>query len=329
VTELLNKLRLVRGAVSSKDFVPALTHFRISNGKLIGANGHVKIETQVEELSMLDIVVPADKFLRAFDMMGDPKITVSEGSITLSKGRTRAKLPLLTEYPTSIEAPDHGTGVTYETSSLLSTLKLLRPFVSDDASRHWAMSIHFIAGRAFATNNIVLAAIGYGDPHFSLDIPSFAVDEIIRINKEVNTVTVYERAAVFTFVDSDVVLTSQLFNETWPDVAKMLDEQDWQSCKAVEGLDVAEQIAKIVPFSDGVQSGTVSFLNGTVKTADGDMQAEIELEAEWATNPSRWNFKPLERVLAASTHIELNTYPAPCPFKNEETGVMGIVVGVK
>ena len=36
---MLKELKFVQGAVSSKDFIPALTHFRIENGTVRSFNG--------------------------------------------------------------------------------------------------------------------------------------------------------------------------------------------------------------------------------------------------------------------------------------------------
>ncbi len=44
---MLSALKFVKGAVSTKDYVPALTHFQIKGGRVTGYNGKLSLSSPI------------------------------------------------------------------------------------------------------------------------------------------------------------------------------------------------------------------------------------------------------------------------------------------
>jgi len=177
---MIKELRLVRGAVAKKDIVPVLTHFHIYNGRIQGGNGKMSIDMACEELTGLDVTVPAERFLKACDACdGEPKIKVTPaGNLSVKNKKFGAVLPLADHEKFPV-AESYGFEK-WDFSALITALRTLQPFIGDDATRPWCNGIWFNDGYAYATNNIVLARTKI-NMEASFILPAYAIEEIIRI----------------------------------------------------------------------------------------------------------------------------------------------------
>ncbi len=95
---MLETLRMVRGAVNDRNLISVLTHVHIVDGTIYGGNGRVTIQAPFPKISDDPVTVPAKKFLQAVDACeGDPILEVAKGALTImSKVRKmrRFRLPL-------------------------------------------------------------------------------------------------------------------------------------------------------------------------------------------------------------------------------------------
>lgn len=87
---MIEALKFVRGAVAKKDFVPALTHFRIENGSIKGYNGTIGLCSPIA--LDLDASPKALPFIKAIETCRD---TVSmhltgAGRLAVKSGKFRA-----------------------------------------------------------------------------------------------------------------------------------------------------------------------------------------------------------------------------------------------
>lgn len=178
---MLTAINFVRGAIAKKDLVPILTNFHIYKGRIQGYNGSVCIDHPLERTD-LDFTVPAKPFIRAFDICdGEPEIKKLEnGRIELSKGGFSCRIPLddcdlfpHTGHPCVF---DHAVG-----QDFIDKLKLIAPFMSDDASRPWSVSIKIHQGYMYATNNIMVARTKLNLPFDDVILSGELVAELLRI----------------------------------------------------------------------------------------------------------------------------------------------------
>jgi len=319
---MINTLRLVRGAVAVKDLLPVLTHFHIYGGRIQGGNGRITIDAPCPELKKFDCTVPAERFLKAVDACdGEPKLKVTDaGRLSISRGNFRSVLPLANHEDFPLVEKD-GQEVVND-GDLLGVFRALREFVGEDASRPWACGMLLKDGYAYATNNILLGRMpcswsSFNDP---INIPSFALDELLRIGRKIQQIYLLDNAVTFALGD-DIWLRSQLFEAQWPDMSKL-----FQPCRGITvSPELKLAVEKILPFCPDPKFPIIHLGAEGISTADGEMQAQVTgLELPEAI----FRAEALLVALSRTNCIDLGAYPAPCPFAGEG-GLEGVLVGVR
>lgn len=312
-----NTLRLVRGSVSTKDFVPVLQCFHFYNGRVQGQNGRIAIDAPFPNLG--DFTVPAERFLKAVDACDDaPTVALTDGGkLSVRKGKFRALLPL-GEHSAFPLATKEGALLSAG-GGFLPMLRKLRPFISDDASRPWSNGILLRDGYAYATNNVIMARTPFAWDFGDINLPVYAVDELLRIGEEPAELLLQESA--LTFVLGDAWLRAQLLTGEWPDVASRMDVLE-QGAPVPDGI--AAAIEKILPFCPDPKLPEIVFSKDGISTAEGEHCAAVE----GITLPAgRYRAEVLLLVLTVATHMNLAAYPAPIAFEGD--GVEGVFVGLR
>jgi len=316
---MIKTLQFVRGAVADKDLIPVLTHFRISDGTIQGTNGRMTIQADCEKLSGIDIAVPAGRFLKAIDACdGEPTIKVTPaGKLVISNKKFRAILPLgdTSAFPS---ATADQTQITMD-GELLPVLRKLRPFIGTDASRPWACGILLKDGFAYATNNVILCRVpcSWGSLNEPINLPSFAVDELIRIGREPEAVHTSDQSVTFSW--GSRWLKTLLFDLAWPDVDNFFE--DTLTPEIPSGLQGA--VERVLPFCPDPKFPVITLGADGVATTDGEMMAEM---GGLSLPDSRYRAEALLMVLGVATHADLAAYPAPVRWAGD--GIEGVLVGV-
>ncbi|MCK4788578.1 MAG: hypothetical protein KAV87_32855, partial [Desulfobacteraceae bacterium] len=220
---MLEALKFVQGAVAKKDFVPSLTHFSIKDGNITGFNGKIGLSSPVD----IDLTISpkATPFVKAIQSCKD-KVTMhvtAAGRLAIKSGTFKVFLDC-TEEPFPITQPK-GERIDLPDGGLLAAIKVLAPFIAEDASRPWARGILFKGQTAFATNNICLMEywLGFTFP-FQVNIPHAAIKELLRIKEEPVAIQVTENLLFFHFKDGKWLSTT-LSSLEWPDLSKVLDKE--------------------------------------------------------------------------------------------------------
>src|SRR5699024_6359954 len=103
-------------------------------------------------------------------------------------------------------------------AGLLEALQTLAPYIAEDASRPWAKGILIRDGKAYATNNVIIAEYDLGASFpTAVNIPEKAVKELLRIKEAPTTVWLAESSATF-FYSEGLWLRAQLLTPEWPDI---------------------------------------------------------------------------------------------------------------
>lgn len=312
---MLDQLKFVRGAVAKKDLIPVLTHFCFNGGQVQGGNGKLTICHTVD--MKMDVAVEADRFLRAVDACeGEPKLKITDGGkLTVSKGKFRALLPTreVSEFPWA--EPDKGKK--QPAAAFVQDLCLLRDFVAEDASRPWACGVLSSDGHVYATNNIIIVRKQTVKTP-TVNIPGFAIDELMRIKELPDSFIVGENSITFFYPDG--WLKTQLFHVDWPDVGAFFKEE--ATTPVPEGL--PDAVARIKPFCTNPKFPVIQFDDGCIRTQEGDTSATVE---GFDIGKGSFRVEQLEKVLAVATHLDVNKWPEPCPFRNSY--LEGLLVGVR
>ena len=315
---MLDSLRFVQGAVARKDFVAALTHFRIKDGRILGYNGHISLSCPID--LALDCMPKATSFVKAIQTCKD---TISlhmtaGGRLSVKSGSFKALVDCVSDgFP---EVEPEGQEVELK-GNILETLKALEPFIAEDASRPWARGILFRGPSAFATNNVVLIErwLGHTMP-IELNIPKAAVVELLRIGEEPTSMQVQENSCTFHFSNHRWLKTS-LYSTQWPDLARVLGAESSPS-PLPEGIFAALQDLK--PFMNKL--GQVFVFPGRVSTeATEDQGASVEVEG--LTTTGVFHLEQLLSLCGLADVLDLTLYPKPCIFYGDN--LRGAIVGMR
>lgn len=315
---MLDALKFVQGAVAKKDFVQALTHFHISGGFIKGYNGSLALCSPID--LDLEVTPKAVQFIKAIATCKDTvQLNVTPaGRLAIKSGSFKAFVDCIDgPYP---DIQPEGEVLELD-GTLLKALKVLNPFIADDASRQWARGILFRGPSAYATNNVTLVEywLGYNFP-VEVNIPEPAVRELLRIGEEPTKVQVCENSATFHYA-SGRWLRTQTYSTQWPDMGKILNRDSTQQ-PFPEGF--FEALVDLLPFADDLDR--VYFLGTRIATALADgLGASVDLAG--LPEQGVYNIKQLQLLEDIAETIDLSQYPAPCLFYGDR--VRGAIVGMR
>lgn len=317
---MLDALKFVKGAVSTKDFVPALTHFRIADGHVIGFNGKLALCSPID----LDLMATpkAEPFVRAIESC-ESEISLSLTSnnrLAVRSGSFKAFIECTADvFP---EPPRHGTFIEHG-GGLLDALRVVLPYVATDASRPWAMGVLLRGQSAYATNNVILVEHWLGVPFpVEVNIPKYTVQELLRVGEEPVGLQVAENSITFYYADGRW-MNSLLFSTTWPDVSRVLVND-------CEPLPVRpsffRELARVAPFTD--KNRAVYLYPDRIATVrDGDDGASVAFADLPVTGTEVFNIDQLIAIEPVAQHMDFRRFPAPTLFYGHN--LRGAIVGLR
>lgn len=104
---------LVRPALASKEYVPALTHVLFAGGRASAYNDVAAISVAMEGADAIGRCVPGEKLIGALGSFGGADVVAQDdkdGALVLKSGRSRVKLPTLPKSDFPLELPSNGQG---------------------------------------------------------------------------------------------------------------------------------------------------------------------------------------------------------------------------
>jgi DNA polymerase III sliding clamp (beta) subunit (PCNA family) len=318
---ILQSLKFVQGAVAKKDFVPALTHFRIKNNTVKAFNGNMAICGPIAV--NLDISPNAEKLTKVIAACNDT-VTLhmnDKGKLVVCSGDFKAFINCdnVDNFPNIVPT---GERITLK-EPLIPALTYLEPYIAEDASRPWSCGILFDQESAFATNNIVLVQhwLGFKFP-MRVNIPRAAVEAILGIGENPIALQFGENRLSFHFTEGRW-LSTQLLEATWPDVATLLNTPSEEKQKPFpKGF--WDALERLLPFCDDL--GRCYLKPDCMASRDNaDLvgeNIEINLGIEGI-----FNARHLSNLKTIADTIAFSAYPAPVPFYGKRS--RGIIVGIR
>ncbi|HEY6020864.1 MAG TPA: hypothetical protein VIY48_13480, partial [Candidatus Paceibacterota bacterium] len=198
-------------------------------------------------------------------------------------------------------------------------LQLVKPFISQDASRVWSTSVLLTESYMYATNNIILVRVPIEWCDLEVALPASTIDRMIEVGQVPTSCFLSEQSVSFEY--GETWMRSQLIMERWPNVAAMMDEAE----PATEPVpvDLADAIEALKHFCTNEKFPVINF-GETLKTDAGEQEASFD---GFDLPAGAYHADQLLKVLAVATHINFSAYPKPCSFKGP--GIEGMLVGVR
>lgn len=315
---MLRELKFVMGAVAKKDFVAAMTHFCIQDGRVSSFNGKLALSSPIN-----------------FDINCKPKaqtlvkaIAQCEDTITLAYTKAGRLLVKSGSFSASVECTDESTpDVTpsgdpfpVDGAILLDCLKRIEGFIGDDASRPWSNGVLLRGQSAFATNNSMIVEYWLGEnvPR-SVNIPLDAIKEMLRINEPPVGSQIDETSISFHYADGRWI-RSHLLNTEWPDVSRIL-ERDSKPQPMREELFTA--IEHLKPFTSKMNE--VYFVKGGIKTHMEDGEG-ASYDIAGFDYDGCYTVTMLLKLKGVAERVDFGLYPGPCTFFGNR--LRGVFIGL-
>lgn len=317
---MLDVLKLVRGSVAKGNtgaLATVLTHFYIYDGRIQGSNGRLTIDAQCADLNICNIVVPADKFLRAVDACdGEPTLIVKDEKLTIKKGKFRASMSTLPEASYPVVSNFDGTLVQID-GEIIPTLRKLLPFISTDASRPWSNTVLIWEGHAYATNNVIVLRSQIAIASI-LVLPVYLIAEMVRIGKEPLSIGVAKNGVSVEY--DTFKLRGQTIMDQWPtSLIRLRDAMANQELPEVME-DLCASLGKLKPFFPDEKVPVVVFTPEGIGTQEGVQSAVFEVEG---LPEGMYRYESLIAVLEVATHANFAMYPKAIPFRGN--GLEGLL----
>ena len=316
---MLDAIRFVQGAVAKKDYLPELTHFRIKDGTIRGFNGCLGLHSPIAlDLEASPRAIPFVKAIQACQDTIQLHLTNS-GKLAIRSGKFKAFIDcLVEEFP---DIPPSGHLIQLE-KGILKPLKVLFPFIAEDASRPWARGILFRGQSALATNNINLIEywLGFTFP-VELNIPRMAVAELLRINIEPEAIMMDSDSCSFLYPGGRWLRTS-VCDILWPDVSRILNNSADTPVQIEEAL--WQAVESLNPFVDDL--GKIFLSEGMIATTEAlDTGANVEMSSVHAK--ACFNNKQLLMLKGVASSIAFGEAPKPCHFYGDR--IRGVISGMR
>lgn len=316
---MLKELKFVQGAVAKKDFVPAMTHFRIEKGHVRSFNGFMALSSPIP--FDIDCTPKADSLIRAISNCEDT-IALSmtpAGKLRIQSGRFKAFVDTVEGSTPHVEPA--GEIVEFNGEVMLKAFKTIYDFIGDDASRPWTNGILLRGKSAYATNNVCLIEYWLGtDAPVTVNIPKAAIKEMIRINEPPTFSQMERNSVTFHYTDGRWIRT-QLLETEWPDLSKVLDQP---SAPTALSDQLFEGLETISGFADDV--GRVYMNSGTLRTHEqGDIGASYEMEG--VPEKGLYQIKMLSLLKGVATQADFSRYPEPVLFYGDR--LRGAILGLR
>lgn len=319
MSAILESLRFVQGSVAKKDFLPAMTHFVIENGTVRGYNGCIALCSPIS--FDIDCKPHAVELVHAVSHC-DETIVMSmtdAGRLRLVAGNYKAFVKCVTEETPHV-LPE-GETVTLPGEQMLNALKVIEPFIGEDASRPWSNGVLLRGQSAFATNNVCLIEVWLGAEFpRTVNVPHAAVKEILRIGEVPTHAQLAQNSITFHYSDKRWI-RSQLFNTEWPDLQRILEVEsnpqpiDERLFLGLEKIRKRADAMSRVFIKGGVLSTVEDDGEGAQYTVPG-----LQCEGAYA-------IPMLELLKGVATRIDFTTYPKPCLFYGQS--LRGAIIGMK
>lgn len=317
---MLKELRFVQGAVAKRDLMPAMTHFRIEKGFVRAYNGVLALCSPID--CDIDCVPKADKMVKAIGRCKDVmKMTMcANGKLEISSGPFHVYIDCIEGETHHVEPS--GERVDFNGEQLLEAIRVIAPFVGDDASRPWTNGILLRDQSAFATNNVCLVEYWLGTKvPVTVNIPEVAITEMLRINEPPTYAQMDENSLTLHYSDGRWIRT-QLLGTEWPDIAKILnvpsnaqpiDERLFEALENLEG------------FTD--KAGRVFIRNGMLRTENDDAENGAGYEVSGLGIEGAYQVKMLQLLKGVATHADFTRYPDPTMFFGNM--IRGAIIGMR
>jgi hypothetical protein len=318
---MLAELKFCMGAVSKKDLIPGMKHFCIEKGTVRAYNGALGLCAPID--FDIDCKPHAQQLIKAISNCSEEHVVTMSmtdaGRLRVVNGNYKVFVDCIQEETPHVLPA--GNWVPIDGKELRAAFATLQPFIGADASRPDVNGVLLHAQSAYATNNVIVAQYWLGTPiPLTLNVPSEAVREVLRVKDDATHIQVTESSITFHFPDGRWI-RSGLWQHTYLDqIVNLLERVQGNPVPFPENF--FEGLESVKPFLN--KMGEVYFQNSEITTdlADGH-GARYALQG--FPHTGCFVLEILQKLDGVAKFIDFSNYPNPCVWHGDK--VRGLIVG--
>lgn len=331
-TDLLARVKWITDAVSSQDLgLQGLTSYLLRNGNIHANDGRMVVGTPFP-FDLPEVLVPAEQFEKVLFNKpdGDFSWLLEDAKLVLKRGRFKGRIKLM-PLDSWVLPTDLPHGLTPIPDGLIEGLDALVPFVSENATKPWAMCIGVCGDYMYASNNIAVARCycptGTGVDEFLL--PKWVVEFILKRQEGLSAWQIEPDGSRVTFLWEDGSwMRSTNIVDKFPPAQAILDRYLYADDVVVD-VEITDEWRKIIRRIAKIADDPVIRLRADECAGSTGEVLSVEDEAG-APVPDGlietvWDLRYLDAVMQAATHWNPRLYPNPAPWRGDL--VEGIIAG--
>jgi DNA polymerase III sliding clamp (beta) subunit (PCNA family) len=329
-TNLLKCLQLARPALSSQDYIPAYSHFRVAGGEVTAYNdvSAIAVTTDLD----LDVCLPGDLLIKTLGTFTATDVALARleaGAYQLSSGRSKIKLPTIAVADFPLKWPKESADPVVLDDGILRGIELCLPGVGSDPSHPAQMGVTLDEqgehdAVLFATDNATITryvvksdvALPGSSP---VILPTFFCEQLLALAKAFpkaeRLLHVLDGALVVEIGDEARLMTRQLVEIEALDFRAVLrrsgidDSTKKKAASLPPGWDSALQRAMLVMAMEVDKVVTLGIagdqLEMTAKAATGELSELLEFDGDIPTTPVRVDPALMLRASRACTGLQV------------------------
>ena len=255
--DLLARVKWITDAVASQDLgLQGLNSYLIRNGNIHAHDGRMVVGTPFP-FEGPDVLVPAEQFEKVLINKPDGDFTWERevDRLVLKRGRFKGRIKTM-PLEAWVMPTDLPLGLTSIPDGFIESLDSLLPFVSENATKPWAMCVGVQGDYLYASNNIAVARC-YCKTDTGVDeflLPRWVIEFILKRQEGLTAWAIEDGGArlVFLWEDGSWMRSSNIV-EKFPDAQAILDKFLFSDDIEVD-VEITPEWRKIIRRSRTIQS---------------------------------------------------------------------------
>lgn len=351
---LLRLSTILRPALSTQSFIPALSHIHFKAGSAVAYNDVTAIEVKAEFEGLQDCCVPGELLIKALGSFKSEEVRVDEldgGSLLLTAGRSKMKVPFLEGSAFPYKPPTTKPHVVELSAAVLEGVRRCLFAVGTDPTHpaHMGVTLDTLDGCAvlYSTDNFTLSRYNTSykiklPADSPIILPTFFCEQLLALAKnwpeEEVDLEIYPGAIQAVIGKKAKVLTKTLVDLEPLDFGKIID-------KYLAGGDVRKALNTIPDSFDAAWNRALLVLSGEADKATkvtatkdgftmlstsavGESEDSLEFEGDFPKACEKFHVDPTMVVRAAKTCGQLAFYPRVVVLATDDANFIHLIAHV-
>ncbi len=326
---IINAVANLDNIVKEKDVVLHHTQFYLNNGFLHATDGRMIVGCPINLKPKMGVFIPGKQFVRIINNMplvDKPvamELTDDYTTLIIKVANFKAKIKVEVEGDLKVYTPISYNRTLCMDDKLIDRLYAVRPFISDNATRPWALGAYINDGKIFATNNVSLVETKINKGWSGL-LPYWAIDFILGQTAELKGFFTTDKVAAFYWKDNTWMQAKLLVGEFPKSAIEMLNKTIGKKLTHKLSEEWKATYFRIAALSEE----KISIYKDKIFTGDESNYAEEEIKTSLPKDiqMTLWNEKFLSKVITVATSWSPQT-KTPTPFIGDN--IRGMMVGLR